>query len=53
MSDYMLNNFIPTLINVVIALAVVYAISFVTGTSEDDVVGWVALGFAASAGRNG
>jgi hypothetical protein len=52
MRDYLLNSFIPNMVSIIIALGVVFGISWLSGVSEDEIVGWVALGIAASAGAS-
>lgn len=44
-------NFTQTIIDVSIAVIVVYILAWLVGEPADDVVGWIALGIAATRTR--
>ena len=50
MTNYLVNRALPIVINLTLGIGFVYLWSYFTGQNPDDVVGWAALGMAASAG---
>ena len=46
-----MENLIKDLINIVVAVTIVYVFAYFMGKDANDIVGWVALGIAASTSR--
>lgn len=55
MSDYIIYTFLPKLASIIFAILFVYGLAYVMGQDANNIVGWAALGMAATAGvgRNG